>query len=53
MDPMAGNLGLPRRVSYSANFEDVILARIFAGKDKGFFIDVGAAHPVFENDCKP
>jgi FkbM family methyltransferase len=40
----------PRFISYSANFEDVILHRLFAGKETGFYIDVGAAHPVYEND---
>jgi len=39
-------------VSYSANFEDVILNRIFAGKSPGFYVDVGAAHPTFESDTK-
>lgn len=38
--------------SYSANFEDVILHRIFAGRSSGFYVDVGAGHPVFENDTK-
>lgn len=37
-------------VSYSANFEDVILHRLFGGQAEGFFVDVGAAHPVDEND---
>lgn len=41
-----------RFVSYSANFEDVILNRIFAGRRTGFFIDVGAGHPLYENDTK-
>lgn len=39
-------------ISYSANFEDVILHRIFANRAQGFYIDVGAAHPMFENDTK-
>src|SRR5262249_38822514 len=39
-------------ISYSTNFEDVILNRVFQGQDRGFFVDVGAAHPVFENDLK-
>src|SRR6516165_11674567 len=37
-------------VSYSLNFEDVILHRLFSGIEKGFYIDVGAGHPRFEND---
>ncbi len=39
-------------LSYSANFEDVILHRIFGGQATGFYIDVGAAHPLMENDTK-
>jgi FkbM family methyltransferase len=31
--------------SYSGNFEDVRLERIFAGQDRGFYIDVGAGDP--------
>jgi FkbM family methyltransferase len=32
-------------ITYSQNFEDVLLNRIFGQKKKGFYIDVGAAHP--------
>lgn len=32
-------------ISYSQNFEDVILDRVFKGKRQGFYIDVGANHP--------
>lgn len=32
-------------ISYSQNFEDVILARLFQGQAKGFYIDVGAWDP--------
>ncbi|WP_435005877.1 FkbM family methyltransferase [Tundrisphaera lichenicola] len=32
-------------ISYAQNFEDVILNRAFKGRDDGFYIDVGAAHP--------
>jgi FkbM family methyltransferase len=32
-------------ISYAQNFEDVLLNRIFGTKQKGFYIDVGAAHP--------
>jgi FkbM family methyltransferase len=32
-------------ISYSQNFEDVILERAFKGRDSGFYIDVGAADP--------
>ena len=37
-------------LSYSANNEDVILNRLFSERGEGFFVDVGAAHPFFEND---
>lgn len=33
-------------ISYAQNFEDVILNRVFKGKKTGFYIDVGAWHPV-------
>jgi FkbM family methyltransferase len=36
--------------SYSLNFEDVILHRLFPGTENGFYVDVGAGHPRFEND---
>jgi FkbM family methyltransferase len=37
-------------VSYSLNFEDVVLHRLFSRKQIGFYVDVGAGHPRFEND---
>jgi FkbM family methyltransferase len=39
-------------ISYSANHEDVFLNRLFGKWATGFYVDVGAAHPVFENDTK-
>lgn len=36
---------LYRKPSYSQEGEDMILKKIFAEKDKGFYIDVGAFHP--------
>jgi FkbM family methyltransferase len=36
--------------SYSLNFEDVILHRLFPVSPTGFYVDVGAGHPRFEND---
>lgn len=33
-------------ISYAQNFEDVILNRIFKGKKNGFYIDIGAWHPI-------
>jgi FkbM family methyltransferase len=41
-----------RFVSYSINREDVYLNRLFGEQAAGFFVDVGAAHPMFENDTK-
>ena len=32
-------------LTYSQNFEDVILARLFCEQKTGFYIDVGACHP--------
>jgi FkbM family methyltransferase len=39
-------------VSYSLNFEDVILHRIFGRMTNGFYVDVGAQHPTIDNDTK-
>ena len=33
-------------ISYAQNLEDVILNRLFRGKETGFYIDVGACYPV-------
>jgi FkbM family methyltransferase len=33
-------------ISYAQNFEDVMLARVFAGRNTGCYVDVGAADPV-------
>ena len=40
----------PPFVSYSINYEDVLLRRLFPDRTKGFFVDVGAEHPVLGND---
>jgi FkbM family methyltransferase len=42
----------PPFISYSAKHEDVILNRVFGSRNHGFYVDVGAAHPLFENDTK-
>lgn len=39
-------------ISYAQNFEDVILARVFAGHKKGFYIDVGAGDPAADSVTK-
>jgi FkbM family methyltransferase len=36
-------------VSYSQRYEDINLLRGFGGKTDGFYIDIGAGHPVFDN----
>src|SRR5947209_6556992 len=36
-------------LSYAANLEDYHLARAFEGQASGFYIDVGAGHPVADN----
>lgn len=41
-----------RFVSFSANCEDVMLRRLFQATPSGFYVDVGAAHPIFENDTR-
>jgi FkbM family methyltransferase len=33
-------------ISYAQNFEDVLLHRVFGGQETGFYVDVGAYHPV-------
>jgi hypothetical protein len=32
--------------SYAQNYEDVMLARAFGGRNTGFYVDVGAADPI-------
>ncbi|HEX2727520.1 MAG TPA: FkbM family methyltransferase [Beijerinckiaceae bacterium] len=36
-------------LSYAQNLEDYHLAQVFAGQRDGFYIDVGAGHPVADN----
>lgn len=36
-------------ISYAQNFEDVILERIFKGKESGFYVDIGACHPIYDS----
>jgi FkbM family methyltransferase len=46
-------LTAPEFVSYSANAEDVLLHRLFPpGTKPGFYVDVGAAHPIWDSDTK-
>lgn len=39
-------------VSYAQNQEDIVLYRALRGIDKGFYIDVGAQHPVADSVTK-
>lgn len=36
-------------LSYAQNLEDYHLAKVFEGWERGFYIDVGAGHPVADN----
>ena len=39
-------------VSYAQNGEDVLLHRVFGGQETGFYVDVGAYHPVIGSITK-
>ena len=39
-------------VSYAPNLEDVLLHRVFGGQETGFYVDVGAFHPVIGSVTK-
>lgn len=39
-------------VSYAQNCEDVLLHRVFGGQETGFYVDVGAYHPVTGSTTK-
>lgn len=39
-------------ISYAQNFEDVILERIFKNINDGFYVDIGACHPVYDSVTK-
>ena len=39
-------------ISYAQNFEDVMLNRLFSDENSGFYIDVGAHHPVIDSVTK-
>src|SRR6476619_1817581 len=36
-------------LSYAQRFEDFHLWRCFGGQERGFYVDVGAGHPVYDN----
>lgn len=39
-------------ISYAQNGEDVVLNRVFAEVDRGFYVDIGAAHPIDDSVTK-
>jgi FkbM family methyltransferase len=39
-------------VSYAQNAEDVVLRNAFAGRQTGFYVDIGANHPVHDSVTK-
>ena len=43
------NRVLPPALSYAQNYEDLQIARVFGDQPTGFYIDVGAGHPVHSN----
>jgi FkbM family methyltransferase len=46
---MGRQKGGAMELSYAQNMEDYHLARLFEGQAEGFYIDVGAGHPVADN----
>src|SRR5215475_150874 len=38
-----------QNISYSQRFEDFHLLRCFPDRARGFYIDIGAGHPVYDN----
>src|SRR4029077_4459221 len=38
-----------RTISYAQRFEALYLMRCFAGREEGFYIDIGSGHPVYDN----
>ena len=37
------------QISYAQRYEDMHLLRAFGGQPNGFYIDIGAGHPVYDN----
>lgn len=46
---MSSESATSKIVSYSQRFEDLYLMRCFGDRADGFYIDIGAGHPVFDN----
>ncbi len=54
MNPTSGPAGLPiahdgRRISFAQNGEDIVLLRAFEGRPVGWWIDIGANHPISDS----
>jgi FkbM family methyltransferase len=45
-DALAQQIPSKLLTSYAENFEDVLLHRVFANVDRGFYVDVGAGDPI-------
>lgn len=41
-----------KTLSYAQNLEDILLNRVFADRPEGFYIDVGACHPILDSVTK-
>jgi len=39
----------PENISYAQRYEDMHLLRALGGQPSGFYIDIGAGHPVYDN----
>jgi FkbM family methyltransferase len=39
-------------ISYASNYEDVLLNRVFCNSKTGFYIDIGADHPLYASTTK-
>jgi FkbM family methyltransferase len=42
-------MSLHKSISYAQRYEDRHLLRVFDGQTTGFYIDIGAGHPVYDN----
>lgn len=49
---LLGGMGDSRFISYAQNFEDVMLWRALGRVRRGFYVDIGAQHPVVDSVSK-
>jgi FkbM family methyltransferase len=40
---------IDQKISYAQRYEDLHLLRVFGAQPTGFYIDIGAGHPVYDN----